>query len=373
MIPSKIQGRTRVARGAALVGGVCGLALGLASTAVAAQAPEALKAKLNEVVQRDGAPGVTAIVVKDGKPLYRLDVGDIGPDTVLRAESATKWMTAALTMTVVEEGKLSLDEPIGRRLPAFNGEAGRITLRQLLSFTAGQGSLKNLVDVLQPTNISLARSADLIAARPLEDPPGAVFNYGGPSLQVVGALVEQATGQRWADLFDARIGRPLGLKHTTWSSAIKPPKPGPILNPNLQAGVMTTADDYARFLAMLAEGGTYQGHRILSAAAIDAMETAQTLGKPMGYTPPGAAGKNLQYALGNWCEKVGADGRCAMASSPGMLGVYPWIDRTHGLAGLFFLNRRLPLVADDLREARLIILRTAEDPSDATSRRGNPP
>ena len=65
----------------------------------------------------------------------------------------------------------------------------------------------------------------------------------------------------------------------------------------------------------------------------------------MAYVPPGAAGKNLQYALGNWCEGVGADGRCTMASSPGMLGTYPWIDRSSGLYGLFFLNRRLPLVA----------------------------
>jgi CubicO group peptidase (beta-lactamase class C family) len=272
-------------------------------------------------------------------------------------------MTAALTMTVVDEGRLSLDEPIGRRLPQFKGEAGQITLRQLLSFTAGQGSLMGLADVMQPTDISLAQSATLIAARRLEDPPGTIFKYGGPSLQIVGALVEQATGRSWANLFDERIARPLGLQHTSWSSAIRPPEPGPVRNPNLQGGVITTADDYATFLTMLAQGGVFQGRRVLSASAIDTMETAQTIGKPMGYAPPGAAGKTLQYALGNWCESLGPDGRCAMASSPGMLGTYPWIDRSSGLYGLFFLNRRLPLVANELREARQIVLRAASAPS----------
>lgn len=347
-------------RPASLALGLCSLLIAATPAAAAQAPPPELEAKLKTIVEKDGAAGVTAIVMKHGQTLYRLDVGDIRPDAALRIESATKWMTAALTMTVVEEGTLSLDEPIGRRLPQFTGEAGKITLRQLLSFTAGQGGLKNLVDVLQPTDITLARSAELIAARPLEDPPGTTFKYGGPSLQVVGALVEQATGRSWADLFDERIGRPLGLTHTRWSSAIKPPQPGPVRNPNLQGGVITTAEDYAAFLTMIAEGGAFQGRRILSPASIDAMETAQTAGKAMSYVPPGAAGKSLQYALGNWCETVGADGRCGMASSPGMLGTYPWIDRKTGLYGLFFLNRRLPLVADDLRDARLIILSAAD-------------
>jgi CubicO group peptidase (beta-lactamase class C family) len=342
----------------AVAAGLAGLLAASSSLAATPVSPPAgLAAKLDEVIHKDGAAGVTAIVMKDGKVLYRLDEGAIAPDATLRIESATKWMTAALVMTVVDEGKLSLDEPIGQRLPAFKGEAGKITLRQLLSFTAGQGDLLALSDVLQPTNITLAESAAEIAARPLVDPPGTVFKYGGPSLQVAGALVEQATGKSWIALFNDRIGRPLGLKHTTWGSPIRKADPGAVRNPNLQGGVTTTADEYARFLTMLAQGGVYKGHRILSATAIDALETAQTTGRAMAYEPPGAAGRNIQYALGNWCETVQPDGRCGMASSPGALGTYPWIDRTSGLYGLFFLNRRLPLVAPELKEARAIILK----------------
>ncbi|HEX3888752.1 MAG TPA: serine hydrolase domain-containing protein [Phenylobacterium sp.] len=336
---------------------ICALLLAANGPAAAATPPAGLAEALRQVTEKDGAAGVTAIVMKDGRQLYRLDVGSIAPGARLRIESASKWMTAALTMTVVDEGKLSLDDPIGRRLPEFKGAAGQITLRQLLSFTAGQGDLMGLADVRQPTDITLAQSAALIAERPLADPPGTVFRYGGPSLQVVGALVEQATGKPWAELFDERIARPLGMTQTTWGPAIRRPAPGPIRNPNLQGGVTTTADDYAAFLTMLAQGGVYEGHRVLSARSVATMETAQTIGKPLGYVPPGAAGKSLQYALGNWCETVTPDGHCGLASSPGMLGTYPWIDRTTGLYGLFFTNRRLPLVASDLRAARQIILR----------------
>lgn len=336
---------------------ILGLVLaGAAASAAAMPAPAAFQAKLGDIV-RDGAPGVTAMVFKDGRLLYRAEAGTVAPDQVLPIASASKWMTAALVMTVVDEGKLSLDEPIGRRLPEFTGAAGQITLRQLMSFTAGQGGLEpDMSDLRQDPYISLADSARLVAARPLQDPPGAVFRYGGPSLQVAGALVEQATGKPWAVLFDERIAGPLGMSHTHWGNPLRPGlAPAEVRNPNLQAGVYTTADDYAAFLGMLAAGGEAHGRRILSRTAFEAMETLQTGRATMAYKPPGAAGL-AGYALGNWCEtwaEGGAQaGRCEMVSSPGAFGTWPWIDRKSGLYGLFFLKSRLPLVAKDITEAR---------------------
>ncbi|MCI3135197.1 serine hydrolase domain-containing protein [Phenylobacterium aquaticum] len=333
------------------------LLLGLlaAGSARAEAAPPDLRAQLEKVLA-EGASGVSALVMKDGRLLYRVDVGDAGPDVRLPIASASKWMTAALIMTVVDEGKLSLDEPIGRRLPQFTGAAGQITLRQLMSFTAGQGSLEGFVDLRQDPHITLAQAADEIAARPLEDPPGATFRYGGPSLQVAGALVEQATGQRWADLFAARIAGPLGMSHTYWGNPLRPGlSPSEVLNPNLQAGVYTTADEYAAFLSMLAARGMGPKGRILSEAAFDQMETVQTGKAVMAYRPPGAAGLQA-YGLGNWCETFDAKGRCGMVSSPGAFGTYPWIDRDRGIYGVFFLRSRLPLVVKDLTEARRMIL-----------------
>lgn len=326
----------------------------LASPARAAAPPPALQPALKQVV-RDGAPGVVAVVFRDGHEIYRAQAGTFDPDRAIPIASASKWMTATLVMTLVDEGKLDLDEPIGAKLPELSGEVAKITLRQLLSFTSGQGGLTPMADLNQDVGMSLEASALAIAQRPLEDRPGAAFKYGSGAMQLAGLLAERASGQSWAALFQARIAGPLGMTHTWWGNPLKPDvPPDRVRNPNLQAGVFTTAGDYARFLHMLAAGGAYPGGRILSPRAFSAMETAQTLKVPRAFMPPGMP-PTAHYAIGNWCESVGPDGACVMASSPGAFGVYPWIDRKSGLYGLFFLQYRLGPVADDIRRARDVI------------------
>jgi CubicO group peptidase (beta-lactamase class C family) len=322
--------------------------------------PDALLPQLRKMIKDDGVPGVTVLVFQRGELLYRIDQGDITPNTALPVASASKWMAVALVMTVVDDGKLSLDEPIGRRLPEFTGPAGNITLRQILSFTSGQGSLRGLIDVRQDPRITLADSARQIARLPLQDTPGTAFKYGSPAMQVAGALVEQATGKTWARLFQERLAGPLGMTHTTWGNPLWPGlPPDQIRNPNLQGGAITTADDYGRLLTMLASNGLYQGRRILSAHAVDEMEQAQTRGLPMMFEPQGGAEQGLQYALGNWCGDVAKNGDCTLVASPGALGTYPWIDRTNGLYGIFFMRRRMPLVEKDIQAARHIIEQAA--------------
>lgn len=327
-----------------------------AGTATARDAPVAVERALQDAL-RHGAPGVTAIVMRNSQTVFRTDVGGIDPHAQFPIASASKWMTAALVMTVVDEGKLSLDAPISRYLPAFAGTAGTVTPRQLLAQISGEGSLLDKVDLAQDPRISLADSAAAIARRPLVDSPGKVFRYGGPGFQVAGAAVETVTGQRWAALFDERIARPLGMTHTYWKHLpSRGVSPGETLDPLLQGGVVTTADDYMRFLTMLAQQGRVDGRRILSADAVDAMETAQTLGLPMAYKPAGAKSGSAQYALGNWCERWSADRRCTLVSSPGAFGTFPWIDRQAGLYGIFFTHVRLPRVVDDFTNARKAII-----------------
>lgn len=317
-----------------------------------AQARQALQDAL-----RHGAPGVTAIVMRNGRVLLREDLGGIDPAARLPVASASKWVTAALVMTVVDDGRLSLDAPISRYLPEFTGDAGRITLRQLLAQTSGEGGLPDGVDLRQDPRITLGASAAAIARHPLQDRPGAVFRYGGPGYQVAGAAVEAVTGRRWAELFDERIARPAGMTASAWQHLpSRGVAPGDTLDPLLQGGLVTTAQDYMRFLTMLAQGGVIDGRRVLSANAVDAMETAQTLGLPMAYIPPGATRGQAQYALGNWCERWSADRRCMLVSSPGAFGAFPWIDRQSGLYGIFFTRVRLTRVVDDFVRARAALI-----------------
>jgi CubicO group peptidase (beta-lactamase class C family) len=322
--------------------------------------PVSVRTELEKAVA-NGAPGVTAIVMRQGVPLFRLDVGAIAHDAQWPVASASKWMAAALVMTVVDEGKLSLDAPISRYLPEFHGTIGSTTLRELLAQTSGEGSIEAGFDMRQDPRITLRESADAVAHRPLVDPPGAVFKYGGPGFQVAGAAVEAVTGERWEQLFKERIADPLGMSHTYWTHLpSRGVAPEQTLNPLLQGGVVTTADDYMRFLTMLAQGGRVGNRRILSTQAVDAMETVQTLGKPMAYVPPGAVAgaksAGVQYALGNWCETWDAKHRCMLVSSPGAFGTFPWVDRKSGLYGIFFTRVQLPKVVGNFDAARNAIL-----------------
>jgi len=338
------------------------LTIGIASGAGRERAspPPELAAELQTMIERDGAPGVTVLVFRKARMLYRIDAGAIDPDAQLPVASASKWIAAALVMSVVDEGLLSLDEPIGRRLPAFHGEAGRITLRQILSYTSGQGGLSGLADLRQDPRMSLADSARDIAHIPLTDRPGTIFRYGSPAFQVAGALVEQATGKSWTDLFEEKLARPLGMTRSYWANPLWPDVPrAQIRNPNLQGGLVTTAADYGKFLTMLASQGLYAGRRILSAEAVDLMERDQTAGARMAFAPAGAKG-GLRYGFGNWCEALDDNRRCTMVSSPGALGTYPWIDRQQEIYGLFFMRRRLPFVEREIQAARRSIIEAAQ-------------
>jgi CubicO group peptidase (beta-lactamase class C family) len=317
-----------------------------------------------EQALRNGARGVTAIVMRDGHQLFRMDVGDIDKNAQLPVASASKWMAAALVMAEVDRGKLSLDEPVSLYLPELRGTSGKVTLRELLAQTSGEGSILGMVDIKQDPRITLAQSAMQIAGRPLQDPPGQVFRYGGPGFQVAGAAVEAVTGKRWADLFVERIAQPLGMKHTYWehlpSYGVSAKR---TLNPLLQGGVVTTAQDYMRFLTMLAQNGSIDGRRVLSEGAVRELETAQTIGKPKAYLPPGMQGEPFEYALGNWCESFDAEHVCLRMSSPGALGTFPWIDRKSGLYGIFFTRERLTRVGGNFIKARTAIIEAYSPPS----------
>lgn len=339
---------------------------------LAAPAPHAsVQLELQRMVTETAAPGVILLVGRNGRLIHQARAGRIDPEAPLPVASASKWMAATLILMLVDDGLLDLDEPIGRRLPEYQGAAGEITLRQLLSYTAGQGSLLEFADVRLPADISLRDAAAELALRPLRDPPGQTFRYGGPSFQVAGALAEQATGMSWTELFETRLAQPLGLRDSTWTALGRGQSRSEVRNPNLQAGLVTTAADYMRFLALIAGEGVLDGRRLLSTEAVTELLSAQTLGIPMAFKPPGVGSAPVQYALGSWCEAHDAAGRCSVLSSPGMYGTYPWVDRQSGLYGIVFLKDRLPSVVQHIHRIRELI-RQADPPSGLSDQEGTP-
>lgn len=318
-------------------------AVAMASSVVVAQPVGTLPADAQQAAAHmvsQGAGGFSVGYGQRNTVTTLVHLGGMLPDQAYPIASASKFLAAATVMVLVDEGKLSLDQPIASWLPKLPAAAERITLRQLLSQTSGLAGVQGeFYDLAQDHRITLAQSAQDIASRPLISRPGEVFAYGSGGFQMAGAVVEAVTGQRWAEVFRQKLGEPLGLSHTYWTHLrLDSDQELPVaetLNPVLQGGAVSTASDYLRFLSMLAQGGVFEGRRVLSQAGVDAMLIDQTPHARM--TPTGAnVLADAHYSLGSWCEIWDAEGACVRNSSIGYFGVYPWIERKTGRFGIVF-------------------------------------
>ncbi|MFN3352021.1 MAG: serine hydrolase domain-containing protein [Brevundimonas sp.] len=317
--------------------------------------PPAVLRALEALVREDSSGGVALLTWRGGEPLFAASLGDIGFDTPTGVASASKWLAAATVMTLVDDGLLDLDEPIGPRLGFTAEGGGAVTLRQLLSYTSGHPGIAAFSDIRHPPHISLAESARRIFMQPLQGPPGARFAYGSGAYQIAGHLAEEASGRSWRDLFRRRIAAPLDLVQSTWGHPLET-QPGriPSNHPNLQAGLVTTARDYGAFLGMLAAGGRWRGQQVLAASSVAELLRVQTLGVDWPKGEGGIGANAVGYGLGSWSEVCVGD-RSLVSMSPGAFGVFPWIDRRTSEHGIFMMRRRYPQVATRIAEARRLI------------------
>lgn len=268
--------------------------------------------------------GLVLRVDQGGQPVYAQIFGGHAPNEVMPLASASKTMSVALLMTLVDEGRLRLDDPVGLWLPEFaTGPLAAITVRMCFAHTSG---LPTLDPATRDPAITLRQAAQQIAQLPLEYPPGSMFGYGNVSMQVGGAVCEVVGGLPWSQLFQQRIAGPLGMVSTDYFAF------GPTQNPPVADGARSSAPDYANFLEMLRTGGVFQGTRILSAVAVDEMLRDQMSHLPVRATPHPA---HKPCGLGLWIERQDALGRTALVSMPGAFGFYGWLDRVRDSAGVW--------------------------------------
>src|SRR5262245_6097179 len=251
------------------------LALGLTATATAAASTKdpfaALDRSMRARVQDDDLAGGVLLVVRDDSVIHAADFGSLDADSVIPIASASKWLTSATLMTLVDEGKVSLDESIATYLPEFKGAKKAITVRQLLSHTHGLPYAACIGDSTTTT----ASCTAAIAAGP--DPvtkPGKVFSYGGVGYEVAARIIEVVSGQSFEDAFEARIARPLGMTRTQFDEY----QGRRFRHPVPSASAVSTVDDYAKFLAMLSAGGTTSSGRVLTEHSVAEIERDQVRG-----------------------------------------------------------------------------------------------
>lgn len=299
-----------------------------------------LQERVTSAVTAAGLPGASLLVVQHGEIVEQEVWGEYTLDTRVPIASGSKWLTAATIMTVVEEGLLSLDEPISTYVGALAGtRVGTITLRQLMSFTSGLVADDKVPCVAAGIG-TLQECAAEILRKGLVHEPGAAFRYGGQHLHVAGALAEIVTGKGFATLFDERIAQPLGMDNTAFFQA-GDPTAAVVTHPLPAAGAVSTLGDYARFLEMIAhEGLTPDGTRILLAATISEMQTNQIAGAEYASAAAHRMAAKTPYGLGEWLNSVDADGRGIVVSSDGSFGFRPWIDHANDLFGVYLVDDR---------------------------------
>ena len=295
-------------------------------------------AQIQEWVDKGYYPGAGLIVARDGTTVYEQYFGSYKPDTVAYIASAGKWLAAAAIASVVDAGKLSWDDPVTKWLPQFTDARGRATLRQLLSHTSGFPDYQpqgNPPDHYQTLTEAVAHIVPL----PPDDPPGTRFHYGGLAMQIAGRMAELATGKDWEALFQERIARPCRMTNTHFT----PVDPTGGHNPMLGGGARCALRDYGNFLDMIAHDGVFKGKRVLSAKAVQEMQADQARGAKVEagaeYVEKARGEKhNGVYGLGEWREKLNAQGQAILLSSPSWAGAYPWIDKTHHIYGFFLAH-----------------------------------
>lgn len=328
---------------------------------------------LQPFVEKNQLAGAVVLVANAEKTLEVDVVGsadreakvDMKPDNLFWIASMTKPMTAAALMVLVDEKKVSLDDPIEKYLPEFRGQmvvafqdkdtvllkkpTRSPTLRDCLRHTAGLPFLSALEN---PTidKLLLKDAVRVYAVSPLLYEPGTKFLYSNAGINVAGRVIEVVSGMSYEDFIAKRLFEPLGMTDTTWrptatqmkrlAKSYKPTKDGkdlevtpisylanPLTDPTRQpcpgGGLFSTAKDVTSFGQMILRGGTApNGDRILSEAAIRELTGTQTV-----HLNPNKAENG--YGLGFATTKAAKADGPAVAGPCGHGGAYAtnlWID-----------------------------------------------
>jgi CubicO group peptidase (beta-lactamase class C family) len=286
---------------------------------------------------------VVCLLWKGDSLIYKKEMGDFKSKTQAPIASCSKWLTAALVMQFVDEGKLSLDDKVVKYIPEFDKYfKGYITIRQCLCHMTGIADDKNFLKrILERRKFtSLEEEVNSFAAREIRAKPGTDFWYGSIGLNIAGRVLEIISKKKFEILIKTKLFTPLGMTKTSFADLN-----GGAVNPS--GGAQSTADDYMRFLVMLMNKGKYKGQQILSEAAVDQMMQVQDKPEQIKYAPKAAEG--YTYASGSWVVEQKSPlptspegGRVATAlACPGLFGTWPMIDFCRGYAYIVFVKNLL--------------------------------
>jgi CubicO group peptidase (beta-lactamase class C family) len=375
-------------------------AVGMSSTRLARIGP-----MLRRYVEQDVVSGLVTLVARDGR-IVELDTAGwrdaaarspMRRNTIFRIASMTKAITSVAAMMLVEEGRLRLADSVSKFIPQFSTTKVRVgrdslvapsrpmTVHDLLTHRSGLvygfidtsavGDAYRAAHVSDGLSLGVETQAEnmtRLAAQPLAFQPGHEWRYG-LSVDVLGRVVEVASGMTLDEFFRTRIFAPLRMHDTgfrvpddklgrlatsytskhdtlrvmadadTWEDGRLPL--GLFGGPGTRgsatffsggAGLFSTAGDYARFAQMLLNGGELDGVRLLSPKTVELMTSDATsdLKEPLG---PGV-GFGLGFAVVRDLGAAGVLGSKGSYSWGGILGTSFWIDPQERMVGVIMMQ-----------------------------------
>lgn len=217
------------------------------------------------------------------------------PQTPFFVGSLTKSFTALAVMQLVESGMIELDAPVQRYLPWFRvadpQASTKITIRHMLNQTSGLPTSSGEMPLadFDDSPYATERQARALASLELSRPAGSAFEYSNSNYNLLGLIIEAASGESYADYVHKHIFTPLSMSHSYTSPAAAKqnglatgyrywfnfpiPSPNmPLPHGSLPAGLLiSSAEDMAHYLIAQLNGGRYKDVQILSSAGIDEM------------------------------------------------------------------------------------------------------
>jgi CubicO group peptidase (beta-lactamase class C family) len=350
---------------------------------------------MNQYIASGKMPGMVCLIARHEKIAYyksfgRMDIEAntaMHTDAMFRIASMTKAITSVGIMTLYEEGKFLLTDPVSKYIPEFNNPKvvtlspqgdtilvpakSEITIRELLNHTSGityggglQGKYYREAGMtvgLTPTAGTLKEKILALATLPLISHPGEEFHYG-MSVDVLGYLIEVFSGKTLDEFLRQRIFEPLKMNDTYFSlpkekfarlaTLYKISKEGKLIKatgyfpyPQTQnyfaggAGLVSTAFDYSRFAQMLLNNGVLDGKRIVSRKTIELM-TSNSIGSLYIFNPfkhNGIMGDKFGLGFGIRTER-GVYDELESLGSFGWDGAFYtrfWVDPKEDLLGIF--------------------------------------